>query len=258
MTQQSRAHITRIVGWILAAATLLLAALLILQCAGIYIDGTSAENLNEAGLTTSDIYSREIVARRFSQISWAFYLWLAALAAAVVCRAAYGRERDKTMLSPEDRLRLMKTRLSPTPAMLVEERKRRNLSIGCAAVCALCVGMALAYLLNPAHFASRDLESVMGALLVNLAPWAAVAFAALLALAQLKHNSVLREIEAANDAPKTAPAPQAAKKNTFLTVGRVVLAAAALAFIIAGIANGGMRDVLVKAVNICTECIGLG
>ena len=28
--------------------------------------------------------------------------------------------------------------------------------------------------------------------------------------------------------------------------------------LVAGVLNGGMRDVLVKAVNICTECIGLG
>ncbi len=28
--------------------------------------------------------------------------------------------------------------------------------------------------------------------------------------------------------------------------------------IIAGAANGGLRDVLIKAINICTECIGLG
>lgn len=33
---------------------------------------------------------------------------------------------------------------------------------------------------------------------------------------------------------------------------------AAVIFIILGIANGGMRDVLFKAINICTECIGLG
>nr|WP_251616997.1 CD1871A family CXXC motif-containing protein [Pumilibacter muris] len=32
----------------------------------------------------------------------------------------------------------------------------------------------------------------------------------------------------------------------------------AVSFIIAGIFNGGARDVLIKAVNICTECIGLG
>ena len=34
-----------------------------------------------------------------------------------------------------------------------------------------------------------------------------------------------------------------------------VLAAMLLA---AGMLNGGMRDVLMKAINICTECIGLG
>ena len=28
--------------------------------------------------------------------------------------------------------------------------------------------------------------------------------------------------------------------------------------IVLGINNGGMRDVLIKAINICTECIGLG
>ena len=28
--------------------------------------------------------------------------------------------------------------------------------------------------------------------------------------------------------------------------------------IIAGIANGNMKDILIKAINICTECIGLG
>ena len=33
---------------------------------------------------------------------------------------------------------------------------------------------------------------------------------------------------------------------------------AAIAFIIAGVCNGSARDVLYKAVTICTECIGLG
>ena len=37
-----------------------------------------------------------------------------------------------------------------------------------------------------------------------------------------------------------------------------VLLAVAVTFIVIGIANGGMSDVLGKAVRICTECIGLG
>ena len=38
--------------------------------------------------------------------------------------------------------------------------------------------------------------------------------------------------------------------------GALYLAAAVL--VILGILNGGLRDVLAKAVKICTECIGLG
>ena len=39
---------------------------------------------------------------------------------------------------------------------------------------------------------------------------------------------------------------------------RVLLLALAGGLIVLGIRNGGLRDVLVKAIQICTECIGLG
>ena len=39
---------------------------------------------------------------------------------------------------------------------------------------------------------------------------------------------------------------------------RAAIIAAALILIVAGILNGSARDVLVKAITICTECIGLG
>ena len=39
---------------------------------------------------------------------------------------------------------------------------------------------------------------------------------------------------------------------------RLVVLIVALICIIAGIANGNMKDILIKAINICTECIGLG
>ena len=50
--------------------------------------------------------------------------------------------------------------------------------------------------------------------------------------------------------------PQAEPKHV-KTIRAVVITAAVL-LIIAGIANGGALDVLVKAINICTECVGLG
>ena len=39
---------------------------------------------------------------------------------------------------------------------------------------------------------------------------------------------------------------------------RMAAAAAALILILAGIFNGSARDVMIKAIHICTECIGLG
>lgn len=39
---------------------------------------------------------------------------------------------------------------------------------------------------------------------------------------------------------------------------RTILICLAAVLIVLGITNGGLWDVLVKAINICTECIGLG
>lgn len=39
---------------------------------------------------------------------------------------------------------------------------------------------------------------------------------------------------------------------------RMALLALAVVFIIAGVFNGSMEDMLIKAINICTECVGLG
>lgn len=39
---------------------------------------------------------------------------------------------------------------------------------------------------------------------------------------------------------------------------RLAVLIVSLICIIAGIANGNMKDILIKAINICTECIGLG
>jgi hypothetical protein len=39
---------------------------------------------------------------------------------------------------------------------------------------------------------------------------------------------------------------------------RGVIAVVGIVFVVLGILNGGMADVLGKAIRICTECIGLG
>lgn len=46
--------------------------------------------------------------------------------------------------------------------------------------------------------------------------------------------------------------------GTDLTWPRRFLLAVSAALILHGICSGSMHDVFIKAVNICTECIGLG
>lgn len=52
--------------------------------------------------------------------------------------------------------------------------------------------------------------------------------------------------------------PRAQQPVRGLRLWRVVLYALSLFLLILGVGNQGMRDVLVKAIQICTECIGLG
>ena len=68
----------------------------------------------------------------------------------------------------------------------------------------------------------------------------------------------MKELELRRSAQKRKPDAAAPEKTTGRNVIRVIIAAAAVALIVLGVMNGGMFDVLVKAINICTECIGLG
>ena len=49
-----------------------------------------------------------------------------------------------------------------------------------------------------------------------------------------------------------------AEKEKKLRIVKIALLVVAVIFVIAGIKNGSMEDTLIKAVNICTECVGLG
>lgn len=52
--------------------------------------------------------------------------------------------------------------------------------------------------------------------------------------------------------------PAAAPASKHVRTARLALAVFAAALLIAGVLDGTWRDVLVKAINICTECVGLG
>ena len=161
-------------------------------------------------------------------------------------------------MTAENRLRLMKRRVAELPAAAAhEEVLRRNIWIATAAVLTLCAAMAGLFLLNGSNFVSWDLEVVMGEMLRHVAPWAAVALLAVYVALRACDASFTRECEALKGQATVKPDPMQEKPFP-ADVLRADLYAAAIVFIVLGVMNGGLYDVLVKAINICTECIGLG
>ena len=64
----------------------------------------------------------------------------------------------------------------------------------------------------------------------------------------------------ANGTPiaKAGTLDESEREVNTVKIARLAILAVAIVFVIIGIFNGGMADVLAKAVKICTECIGLG
>ena len=86
------------------------------------------------------------------------------------------------------------------------------------------------------------------------------------AAAMINSASAVRELEITKWAisrRKSALMPKKEEKESRLgsvsvNIFRVIVLGVGIAFVILGINNGGMEQVLGKAVRICTECIGLG
>ncbi len=77
--------------------------------------------------------------------------------------------------------------------------------------------------------------------------------AAFLGVKDEEAEKPVRDLETDRELLRTRPPQPAANARL-----RALLLALALVFILAGVWNGSMRDVLIKAINICSECIGLG
>ena len=243
---------------LLTAATILLLVLLAWQCMDIYLVGNSPANLNENGLHIQSVYrSEDVIARLSSLRIWAMgYLTLLVAVCMMLPRDV--RKGSAVPMDPDNRLRLMKKKLTNLPEKAqAEESLRKKIGYGAAAVILLCSAVSLRFLLNRDNFTSWDLEKVMGQMLVHTFPWIILAFAAAFAAFFLCRRSMEREILLLKVLTGDN-VPEITSKYSCLPWVRIALYGAAVILILLGIGNGGMRDVLVKAINICTECIGLG
>ena len=154
----------------------------------------------------------------------------------------------------------------PDIIMNIEKEKRLCLwlNVGAALLSVASAVPALVYSLNFANF-SADYNASVVAACAWVLPCSFIAMGIYVARIYIVGASVERQISLVKEALKKSGASTAQKtqekpeidKRIMLGI-RAAIAVLAIAFIVVGIFNGGMADVLSKAINICTECIGLG
>ena len=243
-------------------SVILILMLLAWQCVDIYREGTAPDNLEDSGVYIQQIYRQEDVISRFRAISLPVLACSLSIGLAGLLQQPIPDRRSRDIqrgITPENRLRLIKARTAElTASAQAEERFRKLLHMGCGTVVVLCTIPCLRYLLNRAHFTSWDLETVMADMLICLLPWTAVAFLAACMTSVLHGRSCRREVAALKGQARGKTGDSLTRREYPVTMIRTALYVLAAVLIMLGVLNGGLRDVLIKAINICTECIGLG
>ena len=243
-----------------AVVCIALVVLLSLSAISIYREGSA----RKAEHPMESVYTPEEVAERFAPIAPLLFAGLGLLIAGLVLGIKDDNAAKPVKDAELNRDLLIARVAQPSQAMRAEQRAQRRLMWIGWAVFALCMVPILVYITNPAHFPEADLEGMFFALLRVFLPWTAVGLGALAVTTVLSEKSILRETEAAQaqlkaeKAAGVAAAPRSVDMPKKTVLPQAIIIVAAVILIIVGVFNGSARDVLYKAITICTECVGLG
>lgn len=255
MTKERRAHIHLVFDWLTAVAITVAGICLMAACIQIYLSGEQP-------------FSRESVSAAFVPIALPVYLCLALILIGFLLDLCLPADKKRTY---EKLYSQILTRLRAKADMnlcnpelqnriLKEQRVRYIHKTVCAILLAIGSLIFLVYALDSSHFHPSQInESMVNAMLVLL-PCMAVPFAYGILAAIHARKSMLREIELL----KLAPTAQKTKfelptkSSQPVLILRIALLCAGITILVYGLISGGTADVLTKAINICTECVGLG
>ena len=241
---------------ILSISIILAGICLMAACLGIYQSGGDQP------------FTRESVAAAFGPIALPCWLCIGLIAVSFLLELALPSPAGKkkatrqvamvleTMQSKVDLSRCCDDLRS---AVSAQRSKRRRLTIIGWAVLAVCSATFLSYGANPHNFHQSQINGSMVAAMYRFVPCCLVAYS----YGVWASYACLKSMEAEIDLLKTAPAEAkiaapAKAANKKLVLLRNVLLVVGIAILVFGYFTGGTADVLTKAVNICTECVGLG
>jgi hypothetical protein len=248
-----------IYGCIVAVLIVALGIALILSCLDIYNSGPRP-------------YTPESIGLRFSRIAILVYSCLTLVVGGILLDLILpAREKKPKVI--KDELALMEKAKAKSlildteniEAIKKEQKYRLILRVGTTVIFAVLMIYPAIYFMDGSHFTIETLNhDIRNAVCITLIP-AVIGLLLCYICSELERKSISRETDvykkAAMDAKgTTSPSVPAnsPKKFNAIIITRCVLLGVAICFIVIGIFNGGMKDVLDKAIAICTECIGLG
>ena len=251
----------RIVEWITSILILLTGILFIVCCSHLYFTGGDQP------------YSRERVAD---------YLVAPAISGGITLLLAIGGmiyalivNVKNDNITPRTKIELLESFAKrydikdfegESKAKILKERKAREIfkyiSYSFSAAVFLLV---LIYLCFFAEFTIDHLNADVIAALGVALPLSSIGLGIHVARLFVAESSAARELELIKSYIKENPSVKAIKvakgekkRFDYIVFTRCAILTVAIVFVVVGIFNGGMRDVLAKGVKICTECIGLG
>ena len=274
MSERAKKTVRIIYQWLLAFLSVAVGIAFIAQVVSIYRS------------TPQNPYTAERIEEHFKEIAPLFWAWIVLIAGGGVLFAVIPEEKTKPRAYTELKNTLIKleNRL-PINSDFSEIKKQRSfrLVLGCVCLllCLVSGIVSLSILLDSSYtptFKGDFFAAHGGAAdrLLTVMPWAIAAFLAavtvsvLFGVSEKKELGILKAelVKNAKDKGEKRKAKKLSEKvyekfpilkSEKLLLGvRIGLGIIGVTFVVWGVSNGGMADVLAKAVEICTQCIGLG
>lgn len=224
------------------------------------------------------IYSRQIVGARLQKLLPYVCVWSVSLFAMIAVSILFPAVEAKQKRDPDcmlgqklrvDRSRLPQEAESGKEAAFSEafdrytavRRQYRTVCLICALLGIACLVFPLLYLLRVERFPGEDITAEVKAAALYCLPFLLILFGGAIAFVFVKRSFLRKERDIVRALRSTGrrvePAP-AHEHKPLRPIVRIALLVIGVGLFVLGTQNGSMNEVLTKAINICTECIGLG
>ena len=259
MSDNLKKKLRLLYGIMLSVMLTVTGVLLMMACVNIYNIGSRP-------------FTAENIAAEFSKISVVVWITVAMVAIGAILALILPGEKAKLRAIVDKKAMLARFSHRIDLAALLcdvaekinkEKKLRRALLIAAIVLIVAAAIPAAIFAFNFNNFTADHDASVLRACVLIL-PLAFFGIGIATAYVLLEAASIDRQLTLVKSAMTTASSKSidAERKKEVcprLTAGiRIAVVIVAVAFIVLGIFNGGIADVLAKAINICTECIGLG